>query len=118
MGNLKALNEPMDIVSLSRNKLDLVKDSLSIQEIQVLIGAFESRDSMLHFLLHYLSKALLQLLSNTSLTFIHSGLCLGSGSPQDIILATGHLTAKTDTKPQAAIHGWQWETSLQCQKVD
>ncbi len=45
------LNEPMDIVSSSRNEPDLVEDSLSIEEIQVLIGAFESRDGMLHLLI-------------------------------------------------------------------
>ncbi len=41
------LNEPMQIVSSLANEPELVEDSLSIEEIRILIGAFESRDGML-----------------------------------------------------------------------
>ncbi len=41
------LNEPMQIVSSSTNDPELVEDSLSIDEIQILIGAFESKDGNL-----------------------------------------------------------------------
>ncbi len=41
------LNEPMQIVSSLTNEPELVEDSLSIEEIRILIGAFESRDGML-----------------------------------------------------------------------
>ncbi len=95
------LNEPMQIVSSSMNEPELVEDSLSIDEIRILIGAFESKDGNLcsflvkHFFDH---SCLLQRISDINLFTTRSGLHLGFGRSQGITLDTGHPTVRIGTQ--------------------